>query len=210
MASMIERKYESIRKEIAKLEKSLEKHETKLAKLAAKAEKMDALEWKEVWNESEPDDPNFRKKEHIPFVSAYYDLMGERREVEDIKNRLENANKRLLKIAPQIETAEATAKENERIANLEIGWFTKTSEERQAEYEAWLKEFKAECLKDGIIIEEANRTWIFGKTASGKDFAMYMNSGYTERSLHCYTLRINGETIFTSGDFTTGYKILCK
>ena len=208
MASMIERKAESIRKEIAKLETRLEKHETKLAKLTAKAEKMDALEWKDLWNEVDPSNPNFRKAEHIPFVSAYFDVHSERREVEDIKHSLENAKTRLEKVAPQATKAESESKENERIANIEMGWFTKTAEERQAEYEAWLKEFKSECLKDGIAIEEADHNWIIGKTASGKKFVMYRNSGFTERSWHCYTLRINGETVFTSGDFTTGYKII--
>lgn len=210
MATMIEKKAESIRKEIAKLEASLEKHEAKLAKVTAKAEEMDALEFKEIWNEPNPENPMYRKPEHIKAVSAYMDLIGERREVEDIKHRLENARTRLSKVVPKVEEAEAKAEEDARIMNLEASYLAKTAEERKAEYEAWLAEFKAECLKDGVIIDEATNTWISGKTASSKNFIMYLNNGFTERAMHCYTLRIDGETIFTSGDFTTGYRVIRK
>lgn len=212
MASMVEKKAESIRKEIAKLEARLEKHEAKLAKVTAKAEKMDALEFKEIWNETNPENPMMRKSEHIPYVSAYMDYFSEKREVEDIKSRLENANKRLEKLMPKVDEVEAEAKDTARIAGIEAGWLhnIKTAEEKKAEYEAWLAQFKAECLKDGIIIEEATGSWVSGITASGKRFCMYINSGFTERSMHCYTLRIDGETIFTSGDFTTGYRIIRK
>lgn len=210
MATMIERQANSISKEIEKLEAKLEKHEAKLAKVTAKAEKMDALEFKEIWNEPNPENPMYRKPEHIKAVSAYMDLVGEQREVEDIKHRLENAKARLNKVMPKVEAVEAEAKDTARIAQIESGWLTKTAEERKAEYEAWLAQFKAECLKDGIIIEEANAHWISGKTASGKNFIMYINSGFTERSMHCYTLRIESETIFTSGDFATGYRVIRK
>lgn len=210
MATMIEKKAESIRKEIAKLEARLEKREAKLAKVTAKAEKMDALEYKKIWDEVNPENPMFRKSEHIPYVSAYMDYKGEQREVEDIKYQLENAKARLAKVMPSVEAVEAEVKDSKRLARMESDWLYKTAEERKAEYEAWLAQFKAECLKDGIIIDEVTNTWISGKTASEKKFVMYLNSGFTTRSFHCYTLRINGETIFTSGDFTTGYRIIRK
>ena len=74
----------------------------------------------------------------------------------------------------------------------------------EKEYEAWLKQFKAECLLDGITIEYATNTLIAGKTKSGKQFTMYLNNGCTYRSGHCYTLTIESDTIFTSGLFSTG------
>lgn len=210
MASMVEKRAESIRKDIAKLEARLEKHEAKLAKVTAKAEKMDALEYKAIWDEVNPENPMFRKKEHIPYVSAFMDVRSEQREVEDLKRRLENAKARLEKTMPEVKAVEAKAEDDARIAHLENSWLTKTAEERRAEYEAWLKRFKAECLKDGIIIDEATNSFINGTTATGKRFAMYINSGFTTRSRHCYTLRVDGETIFTSGDFTTGYRVIRK
>lgn len=86
----------------------------------------------------------------------------------------------------------------------------KTPEERKAEYEKWLAQFKADCLKDGIVIDKASNSWITGKTKSEKSFCLSINNGFTERSFHCYTLTIDGATIFTSGDFSTAYRYIKK
>lgn len=214
MATMIEKRAESIRKEIAKYEARLARHEAKLAKATAKAEKMGATEFKEEWNETNPENPMYRKPEHMPFVSAYFDYKRATSDVEETKQYLENANKRLEKILPQVAEIEAVTAECEAIGNIEAKMIRnlpkKSAEELKAEYEAWLAEFKADCLKDGIIIDEATAHFVAGTAKNGKRFALYINNGFTERSLHCYTLRIDGETIFTSGDFVTAYRILKK
>ena len=82
--------------------------------------------------------------------------------------------------------------------------------QRKAEYERWLAEFKAECLKDGIIIDNACGTWFDGTAANGKRFYLDRNNGWTDRSWHCYSLTIGGETVFTSGEFNTAYRYLMK
>lgn len=216
MATMIERKAESERKEIAKLEKRLEREEAKLAKATAKAEKMDALERKEIWDEPNPENPGWRKPEHIPYVSAFMDYVGACHDVEDTKRRLENAKKRLAALMPKVEALEEESKEAERIGNIERGcikWVTLTKEDLErmrAEYEKWLAEFKAECKRDGVTIDEASGAFVNGLTKSGKRFVLYINNGWTDRSFHCYTLRINGETIFTSGEFETAYRVIKK
>lgn len=216
MATMIERKAESERKEIAKLEKRLEREEAKLAKVTAKAKKMDALERKEIWDEVDPENPMFRKPEHIPYVSAFMDYVGACHDVEDTKRKLENAKKRLAALMPKVEALEEESKEAERIGNIERGcikWVTLTEEDLErmrAEYEEWLAEFKAECKCDGVTIDEASGAFVNGLTKSGKRFVLYINNGWTDRSFHCYTLRINGETIFTSGEFETAYRVIKK
>lgn len=214
MATMIEKRAENIRKEIAKYEARLARHEAKLVKAKAKAEALDALEWKPIWNETNPENPMYRKAEHIPCVSAFFAYERELDEVEDAKHRLETAKKNLEKILPQVAEVEAVTAECEAIGNIEAKMIRnlpkKSAEELKAEYEAWLAEFKADCLKDGIIIDEATAHFVAGTAKNGKRFALYINNGFTERSLHCYTLRINGETIFTSGDFVTAYRILKK
>lgn len=64
---------------------------------------------------------------------------------------------------------------------------------------------KQDCLKDGIVVEDACSSFIYGTTPSGKSFMISSNDGYTERSWHCYSVRINGNTIFTSGEFWRAY-----
>lgn len=61
-----------------------------------------------------------------------------------------------------------------------------------------------EWLKDNIVLESR----YCGTTPKGKAFAIYENNGITERSNHCYTLRIAGATVFTSGEFWKAYKII--
>ena len=212
MATMIERKAESERKEIAKLEARLARYEAKLEKAKAKAEKMDAVEFKDIWNEPDPENPMYRRPEHIPFVSAFFSFKRAQDDVEETRGAIERAKARLEKILPQVREIEASNAEEEAIANMESRFLyympKKSAEELKAEYEAWLAEFKAECLKDGIIIDEACANFVTGTTKRGKPFCLYINNGYTERSLHCYTLKIDFETIFTSGDFSTAYRIL--
>lgn len=59
--------------------------------------------------------------------------------------------------------------------------------------------------KDGITLNRFTFGHFSGTTPNGKSFCMDLNNGMTERSWHCWTLYINGETIFTSGDFCKTY-----
>lgn len=206
MATMVEKKAESIRKEIEKLEKSLARNKGILEKRIAKAEKVNANWSREEFFQHRDTDMTDAQ------WSAYFDKRSAESDIEDITERLENAKKRLSKILPKVEEASAEKAETERLEVMESRFYraSKSAEEREAEYQAWLKWFKAECLKDGVVIEEANGWVVYGKTRSGKRFCMFGNSGHTVRSLHCYTLKINGETVFTSGDFSTAYTIVKK
>lgn len=203
--TMLEKQIASVEKELAKLAARLERNEAKLEKATAKAEKLNAIEFDEKWNEVNPENPMFRKPEYMPAVEAYFDHHSAKREVEETKQAIENANKRYAKLTGKaVEQGEKNA-EAQRVERIESGWLKMTAAERKAEYEKWLAEFKAECAKDGIKIETASGRWVIGETPNGKRFQIIINSGFTERSLHCYTLTIDGETIFTSGDFSTAY-----
>lgn len=207
MATMIEKKAESIRKEIAKLEERLARYEAKYEKAYNKAAKMDALERKEIWDEINPENPAFRKPEHIPYFSAYFDYYGAKRDVEETKEAIKRANERLEKVLPQIEKSEKENKEADRIEAIGRR-VARVPQMTKEEYEAWLAEFKAECLKDGVVIDEYLGAYIWGTAKDGRKFALQINSGYTVRSLYCFTLYMDGETIFTSGTFERAYKIL--
>lgn len=207
MATMIEKKADSIRKEIENLEKRIDRNEALLQKKIVKAEKVGANWSREEFFQHRDTDMTQDQ------WAAYFDKYCVETEIEDAKHRLENAKKRLSKVLPQVEEAEARKGESNRLDEMEIRFYRasqKSAEEREAEYQEWLRWFKAECLKDGIVIENASGWLVNGTAKSGKRFCMYGNSGNTVRSLHCYTLRVDGETVFTSGDFSTAYRIIKK
>ena len=205
MATMIEKQVASAEKEVEKLSARLERAKAKAEKARAKAEKLNAVEYNPIWDTNE-EGTIYRKKEYVPFVAAYFDNYSAERDVEEITEALAKANKRLEKLTGKFDEAQEARAEAERVAGIETNWLS--AEERQAEYEKWLAQFKAECAKDGVEIERADAAFVSGKTKSGKKFFLAINSGFTERSFHCYTLTINGETIFTSGEFATAYRII--
>lgn len=204
--TMLEKKMNSIIKEIEKLEKSLATHETRLAKKIAKAEKVNANWTRDEFFQHRDTDMTDDQ------WSAYFDMNCERREVEDITRRLENAHSRLNKVSPKVESQiaemESEKEFTEKANRIETHWIS--AEEQKKAYEKWLAEFKSECAKDGVIIDEAYRNFVNGTTPNGKHFYIEINNGFTERSFYCYTLKINGETIFTSGTFTTAYSTIIK
>lgn len=208
--TMTEKKMISIQKEIEKLTKSLNRYQGILDKKIAKCEKLNCNwigdEWFDNRDTCTPDQS-----------VAHLEMMVAQSDVDDTKRRLENATNRLNKITGKFEEESKKADENQkeldRANKIETAWMLgvkKTAEEREAEYQEWLKQFKAECLKDGVVIENATNNFINGNTKGGKKFVMYINCGMTERSWHCYTLRVDGQTIFTSGDFSTAYAIIKK
>lgn len=201
--TMIEKKAESIRKEIAKLQKSLARYAGILEKKTAKAEKAGAN-----WTDEE-----FRQHRDTDMTTAqwdaYFDMVVAQGDYNDTLHRIENAKARLEEVQPKAYAVSAEREENNRVNDMESRFFNhKSREEREKEYQEWLAWFKAECLKDGVVIEYVAGWGMYGTTKSGKRFALNGNSGCTERSRHCYTLYINKELVFTSGDFTTAYAIL--
>ncbi len=193
----------SIEKEIEKIQKSLDRYigiyEKKWQKCIDKGC---------AWTDEEQRQHYSKEKRNIWFEASMA-----RHNVEDSESRLANAEKRLLKAQKEFGIIKDEIEEQERIESKETSWITfmnKTEEERKAEYEAWLAKFKAECLEDGIVIDTADATEVIGTTKSGRHFWLYINNGWTKRSFYCYTLRIEGETYFTSGTFSRAYAYLMK
>lgn len=203
-----ERKAESIRKEIEKLNKSLTRYKGLLEKKIAKAEKEGCADW--TVKDFRANYETMSQKQY----EAWFDMDLAKDNVEDTERRIANAEQRLSKLLPKVEEDEEKASETARIDRIESNAFRiLTAEERkkaEEEYQRWLEEFIKECAKDGVKIKEYFSNLILGETKSGKDFSMYLNNGFTERSYHCYTLYIDRKCVFTSGMFSTAYIELKK
>lgn len=133
--------------------------------------------------------------------------------VNSITKEIEKYTKQLEQRTRRLEKGFAQA---DKIGHPELKEWTGEDERKfrsefvkaEKEFEEWLKRFKAECLKDGIIIEEYHNAYMYGTTRNGKPFYLEINNGWTTRSLHCYTLKIDGKTMFTSGTFIRAYNYL--
>lgn len=207
MATMLEKQINKAMKDVEKYQKSIARHTALLEKKRAKAIKLDCNWTLAEWCEHR-DAKTYTDEQYWAFSDVY----DEEREIEDATHRLGTAEKILAKLTGKAEAKAAQDAEDARLADMEAKWWdtinAKTWEEQEAEYEKWLAAFKAECLRDGIVIEEVSSNVVYGTTASGKHFYMEGNNGITMRSLHCYMLRIDGNTIFTSGEFSTAYTYL--
>lgn len=200
--TMAEKKMNSIQKEIEKLEKSLARYKGLLEKKIAKCEKLNCN-----WTREEMFDKREKGEMSQEQWSAWFDMGIEEGHVEDTERRLENAGKRFDRAVVEYEKVTAKEAEDEEINAKELQWL-EASQKNEEEYYEWLNQFRKECAEDGILIDKATNAYIYGHTASGKEFSMYINDGWTIRSLHSYTLRVNGTVLFTSGLFSTGYKYL--
>ena len=176
-----ERALQSINKELEKLNKSKERLEKALEKKTAEAEKQNINITEAEWFAMR-DNTDITEKQY----AAYIDLYGARRDLKDVLKRIEKVSRR----KEDSETAVKTAYEK------------KTAEE----IERQKAEEIAEWAKDGITVEDMSSNFVYGKTPKGKKFCIYGNNGMTERSRHCFTLTIDGETIFTSGEFYRAYR----
>ena len=164
MTTMIEKQINKAQKDIEKYTKSIVRNQGRLAKWTAKFE-------------ANPND-----------IEADINKDIAKDDLEEAKKNLAKAEANLEKLTGKAEAKAEQQAEADRISNMENTWWKvmkeeleKTPEQRKAEYEAWLKEFKAECLKDGIKIKDADARWISGTAANGERFAMYINDGWTER-----------------------------
>ena len=143
--------------------------------------------------------------------AAYFDWSLNQNHIKEYEHNLERAQREYDKLMGRYNTEAEEQALTEHINGMENSWAQ--SIDWQAEHEKylkWLERFKVDCLKDGITIDEATNNYINGFSKKGERFVMYINNGWTERSFHSYTLRIAGETIFTSGLFSTGYRYLMK
>ena len=213
MATMIERQAASVQKELEKLNARLAREQAKLAKKTAAAEKLGATCTEHEWYAG-------KREEYTPEQGwAWCEALHAKKDVEDTERQIVNAEKRLAKLTGKVEAQnESNAKEAaeiERIGKIETAWAKATPEQveenrrrREAEYKAWLEQFKAECLKDGIIIDRVCGRFFTGTAANGKRFCIDGNCGWTNRSRKCYSLTINGNMVFSSGEFVTAYRYL--
>lgn len=202
--TMAEKKLMSIQKELEKLNKSLERYKGIHEKKQGLCEKLDC-DWSREQMIEHRENGTMSDKQWI----AWFDRQISEGNVEDTESRIENALKRLARAEEEWAKVQGSIEEQEEITAKEEAWL-KSFEKSEDDYYKWLAEFKADCLKDGIIIEDATGNYIRGFSRSGRKFSMYINDGWTERSLHSYTLRIEENTVFTSGLFSTGYRYLMK
>ena len=187
-------------KELDRLEKQLERRSKALAKAQAKAEKYGVESWtsteRNEWlNTIELDGIYIKNKEDQQKNGAWFDLLRAKDDVQETERAIEKCKARLEKKEEAF--TETLAKEEEERISKRDDLIKETLEEMQKEW-----------AKDGITLEGIDYGF-YGTTPQGKRFAIYKNSrGYTLRSLHCFTLRIDTETVFTSGEFWRAYHIV--
>ena len=191
----VEITYRTVANEMEKLNARLARNQKNLEKKKADAikygvENMTKEEHIEWMKTVEHDEWGIMKnKEDINKNGAWFDYIMAQEAIEETEWKIENAMGRLEKAEAELD------KHNEELE--------KITDAKQKEM-LWQKEFEeeqAEWKKDGIILE--NR--YCGLTPKGKRFFVGGNHGFTERSLHCVTLYIDGETVFTSGEFWLAY-----
>ena len=190
---MVEIKYNSLINEMNKLIEKKARIEAKIEKTTAKVEKLDCKwTWEEhrEWLKTVPTEGGWiTNKEDIKKNGAWFDWSGAQDDLKDVEGRIERLQDRIEKAEKSVDEYHA---ELERI------------DDAKKREELWKLEFEAEqkeWAKDGIKL---NRRYA-GLTPSGQKFMIYGNNGWTERSLHCFTLYINGSVIFTSGEFWRCY-----
>lgn len=185
-------------KELEKLNAQLDRAKKAYEKKLATAKKYEVENWtsndRYEWSQTVPTTANgfFLNKSDGKKNGAWFDLMCATNEVDDITKRIERAESRLYKAEQEVT---AYYEELDKLADL------------KAKEELMKKQFEQEqkeWAKDGITLKGR----YYGTTPSGKSFDIYGNNGITLRSMHCFTLAINGETIFTSGEFWRAYAVI--
>lgn len=175
--TMLERRVESLKKDLEKLELRKEKVSARLAKKAATAEKygvnVSLVEFRNIVDRTP--EQQF----------AFLDLYGEQMELDDINHRIGTIKKSLENLSSKLEVETAAVAK------------AKAEAARAKAIEEW--------KQDGIIVKDMWSNLITGTTPKGKQFSIYGNNGFTERSRHCFSVIIDHKTVFTSGDFTLAY-----
>lgn len=196
----IELNFNKYQKELEKLNEQLERAKITYEKKYAIAQKYGVADW------SCEDRNNWLLTVEITesgFIvnkvdgkknGAWFDLFCARERIQEKEKEIKRAETRLYNAEQKVNKY---YEELEKIADLKAK--EKLMQER---FEQEQKEWK----KDNIILESR----YLGFTPNGKRFAIVGNNGYAERSLHCVQLIIDGETIFTSGEFWRAYAEIKK
>lgn len=196
---MVEISYRSITAELLKLNAKLERAQKALEKKQAKAEKlgvadMDNDAHREWLKGVETNEMGYiLNKKDVQKNGAWFDLYSAQEDVKDITRQIENAEKRFNMAEEKVE---AYHRELAAVEDL------------KAKEELMKKEFEAEqkeWARDGITLERRYH----GITPNGKRFSIEGNSGWTNRSRHCFTLYLEGQgVVFTSGEFWRAYGVV--
>lgn len=194
----VEITYRANMAELEKLNAKLEKAEKAYSKKLAAAQKAGVAEWDDEqhreWMQGiEKTECGFIKNEEdVKKNGAWFDMMMAEDRVAEAKEKIQRAEAKFEKAE---EAVNAYHEELERMADLKM------------KEELWKFEFEEEqreWAKDGITLTGRYT----GMTPQGKRFWIYGNHGFTRRSLHCFTLTIDTETIFTSGEFWRAYSVI--
>lgn len=148
-------------------------------------------------------------KEDIKINTAWFDVGSAENRINELNYSIEKALKRLEKAQNEYDVEcgkQAEIDLNNTRADMADRYLTVTLSED--EIRAMQEQMKAEWLKDGIVITEFSGSGLEGITPKGVNFYFYINNGFTNRSWHCYTLVIDGITLFTSGTMASCYSTI--
>lgn len=194
---MVEISYMSNMKELEKLSAKLERAQKALAKKQAAAEKAGVAEWTKEqhidWLKGvETTEWGFiANKADIKKNGAWIDLMMAQDALEEVEGQIENAERRFEKAERKLSHYREEQAAIRCLKDKEALWKVEFEQEQR------------EWAKDGITLEERYR----GLTPAGRGFSIVGNSGWTDRSRHCFTLYIEGRgCVFTSGEFWRAYR----
>lgn len=201
-------------KELDKLNTQLERAEATYDKKLAVAQKYGVDTWSSEdhakWLETVPNNGGWIiNKEDIKINTAWFDLGSAENRITELHDAIERAIKRLDNAQKEYDIECGKQAEYDLdSARSEIADRYLTVTLTQEEIEAMQEQMKAEWLKDGIVITEFHGSGLDGLTPKGKKFYFYINNGFTDRSWHCYTLCIDGVTLFTSGTIQSCYRTI--
>lgn len=196
----IEITYSKHQKELEKLNAQLDRAKKAYEKKLAVAQKYGVDGWTQadhnefLTNAETTEFGYLVNKADIKTNTAWFDMVCAEEEIKDIEGKIQRAEARLEKAETELA---AYHEEIERVATLQ---------EKEALKKLEFEQEQKEWLKDGIHLEAR----YYGTTPKGKRFTICGNSGYALRSLHCFQLIIEGETIFTSGEFWRAYAEIKK
>lgn len=192
--------FRSDARELEKLAARLERAEKSFAKKRAAAEKMGVADWTvdewRTWIETVETTENgwIVNKADVKKNGAFNDMYFAEQEIADVKARIEKAEARFEKSRAAVEAVYKKIREEEDL------------KKKEALAKAEFEQEKKEWAKDGIELEGR----YYGRTPNGAKFWVERNHGFTNRSFHCFTLTIGGETVFTSGEFWRCYAVIRK
>lgn len=193
---MVEINLRSLTNDMNKLLERKARTEKKLEKATAKVEKLNCKwtrkEHKAFLDNAPRNDIWLADEEDIKKNGAWFDWVGAQDDLKEIIGRIERMHNKIEKAEEKVDEYHAEVEKIEDAKKREELW--------KLEFEQEQKEW----AKDGIKL---NRRYA-GETPSGKKFMIYGNNGFTNRSRHCFTLYIDGNTIFTSGEFWRCYMMI--